>query len=80
MGPILFSGFINDPDNIQRVPITFAGDRPERDSCNLRGVTGIQSDPEKFKILSKGEKRSNPLQINYKDNIWLDKSSLEMIF
>lgn len=26
LGPVLFSGFVNGPDNIQRMPITFAGD------------------------------------------------------
>lgn len=26
LGPVLFSGYMNEPDNIQRMPITFTGD------------------------------------------------------
>lgn len=42
---------------------------PGSRSRTLKGIIGIQGDSEKFE---KRKKRLNPLQINYKENIWLE--------
>lgn len=57
LGAVLFCGFSNDPDNMQKLPITFVSDnKPGRNSCSLKCIIEIQSHPEKLEVMFRGKK------------------------